>query len=674
MGVATSRVADLLQQMGWPNPDYAEDFDFTSLQSYLEGTNLEICLPRHAPQCDLSIGDRKPKMYPRPSFCQEGYKMHLALLGPSTAAKRQFTEFIPKIANVFQGPTQKLGPGRDAVPYHFLDPELHRVVLWELPEINFKQSAEDYVRELGLLYIDVVFLLFSDKYLLTDVYCKLVVTMAIHGIPFFVICTQSSDNVTQEDMQRIKMQFQQKDVQGIRIFNPHKPQQFVETLLQDFVKEISWNRGKQSQEGNVTEGMSEAILGQTVRLKNLEKKPELNGRCGVCIGFNKETDRYLARIITDGVEQDISLKESSFSILKPKMLGQVVRVKGLEKKPELNGRFGFVDEFLRESERYRVFLPDVPGRALVLALKGENLEKMESVRGAAPISATQSEAKPSASLPSRPSSDPSPKASSATSPSAKTSPKNSKSFDPPVRDKPPIERSDVSRKSSATSGPVKEKAPVVTEPIVEKNVRTSGGDDGADSLTQLIRSEREKDQTKKPEGDDLMSRIFAAESQDDREEATEKRPQQKVEVQVSPPSRQRLQLSLQGLLGMRVWAVIGDPDESEEIIDHLMDCGKTVFSISIGGEAHFASTLELDNDPSLPKTEVLAFVDPKCADVKAVIDAKRLSLRGVVFHPQASAYSPDILEACRGSGMTVHSADVLCEVQPGGGLLVAPLD
>merc|ERR1719199_815927 len=161
----------------------------------------------------------------------------------------------------------------------------------------------------------------------------------------------------------------------------------METLILDFYKEISYNRGSNNKE--VTRDVSEDVLGQTVRLKNLEKRPELNGRCGVCIGYDSGTDRYLARLITDGVEQDISLKQSSFSILKPKLVGQMVRVKGLQAKPELNGRFGFVDEFLRENERYRVFLPDRPGFGLVLALKSENLEKMDDCRGAVPIKAEE---------------------------------------------------------------------------------------------------------------------------------------------------------------------------------------------------------------------------------------------------------------------------------------------
>jgi hypothetical protein len=576
------------------------------------------------------------------------------------------------------------------VPHYFLDPDLHKVVVWELPEISFKQSAEVYIRELGLLYIDVVFVLFSDKYLLSDVYCSLIVAMAIHGIPFFVICTPSSESVTEEDMKKIKADFQRKDVQGIRIFNPSKPHETMTDLLGDFVKEVSWNRGKQSQEG-ASDGVSEAVLGQTVRLKNLEKKPELNGRCGVCIGYDKSTDRYLARIITDGVEQDISLKQTSFSILKPRLLNQIVRVKGLEKKPELNGRYGFVDEFLREAERYRVFLPDRPGSGLVLALKPDNLEKAESIQGARPITAADSApqlptaaAKPTSSLPSKNASAPAPKAAASSPVSSSTTTKNTKSFDPPARKKPP-ENSRPQDTASSTDGGAADKSIAPDAKQVPRRSAPSAQDpttressDAVEGLTKLF-ADSQDERRKTTDGDDLMSRIFAAEGEVDAEDA---KPSKKEQDTKKPPMetekpvvRPRLQLSLQGLLGLRVWAVVGDPDESEEIVDHLMDCGKTVFSVCASGGAHFASTADLNTDPSLPNTEVLAFVDPHTADVSiASLDAKRLGIRGVLFHPEASVYGPEAVDVCRDAGLTVHSADLLSTVQPGTGLPVAPLD
>jgi len=144
----------------------------------------------------------------------------------------------------------------------------------------------------------------------------------------------------------------------------------------------------------------------------------------------------------------------------------------------------------------------------------------------------------------------------------------------------------------------------------------------------------------------------------------------------SPARRRRLQLSLKGLLAMRVWAVVGDPDEAEELIDHLMDCGKTVFSVSSSSGAHFTSTAELNSNPGLPKAEVLAFVEPaEAGEVQAgAEDAARLGLRGVLLHPEAAAFSPDAMELCRDAGLTVHAADILSEVQPGAGVAVAPLD
>eukprot|EP00971_Amphidinium_carterae_P124202 2460467-Amphidinium_carterae.2 len=77
-------------------------------------------------------------------------------------------------------------------------------------------------------------------------------------------------------------------------------------------------------------------------------------------------------------------------------------LRGLEEvdtvmRPELNGRYGFVDAFLRDSERYRVFIPDVPGEAFPLALKSGNLERVTSAAGAFPLqSRTQPAAKPKA--------------------------------------------------------------------------------------------------------------------------------------------------------------------------------------------------------------------------------------------------------------------------------------
>ena len=108
-------------------------------------------------------------------------------------------------------------------------------------------------------------------------------------------------------------------------------------------------------------------------------------RCGVCIGYEKEQDRYIVRLIMAGVETDVALRftyrlygtgtwghvhrrwkcawfrDQNFSVLKPKLRGSLVQLKGsrayesyivlqigftcsdmffsvrLQSKPELNG-------------------------------------------------------------------------------------------------------------------------------------------------------------------------------------------------------------------------------------------------------------------------------------------------------------------------------------------------
>jgi hypothetical protein len=462
------------------------------------------------------------------------------------------------------------------------------------------------------------------------------------------------DVCNRKAMQRIKSDFQKKDIQGIRIFNPSQPHKMMEELILDFYKEVSYNRGASANK-EVTRDCGEDVLGQTVRLKNLEKRPELNGRCGVCVGYDSGTDRYLARIITEGVEQDISLRQSSFSILKPKLTGQTVLVKGLQSKPELNGRYGFVDEFLRESERYRILLPDRPGVGLVLALKSENLEKVTSFAGAVPIKIQAPATKAEAVKP------PVPKTKAKPASSANANSKSSTGFGPPDRaahEKP---------QESSLLGEADDEDPLadIFGPRLEESTKR----EGSDLMTRIFAAECDNDSSTGLGGSDSTNSVVAAAH-------VAAQPSAPACVAIERPSPcQRLQLSLNGLLGMRVWAVVADPDEAEEILDHLMDCGKTVFSISAGGNAHFASTAELGRDPGLPKAEVLAFIDPQLSDVRAgALDAKRLGVQGILLHPEGAAYGNDAVEACRDAGMTVHSADILSEVQPGLGLPVAPLD
>eukprot|EP00913_Durusdinium_trenchii_P025683 g24104.t1 len=55
------------------DPPLANDFHHPGLVNYLQNTLLEVVLPVHAPQNDLS-SESKPRQYPRPNFCWEAYK------------------------------------------------------------------------------------------------------------------------------------------------------------------------------------------------------------------------------------------------------------------------------------------------------------------------------------------------------------------------------------------------------------------------------------------------------------------------------------------------------------------------------------------------------------------------------------------------------------------------
>merc|ERR1712217_548397 len=121
--------------------------------------------------------------------------------------------------------------------------------------------------------------------------------------------------------------------------------------------------------------------------------------------------------------------------------------------------------------------------------------------------------------------------------------------------------------------------------------------------------------------------------------------------------------------GMKVWAVVGDPDEAEEIIDYLMDNDKTVFNVSSAG-GQFASIKELNKDPSLPQVEVLAYMDGSDPQ-KIVVDAAGLNLRGILFHVCAGTDQPGILGECNGIDFAIHRTDIFNEIKPEMGLPIA---
>jgi len=582
--------------------------------------------------------------------------------------------------------------------------------------------------------MDCVFILFSEKYMLNDTYCKLVVHMAVHGIPFFVICTDSSESCSQESMDRIKRYFQGKDISGIRMLNPNKPGEVLKELITEFFKEVSWNRSAIDRER--TADVSETILGQTVRLKDLEKKPELNGRCGVCVGYDKDQSRYHVRLITNGVESDIALKQHNFSILKPKMLYNMVRIKDLTSKPELNGRYGLVDAFLRETERYRVLVPDRPGSGHALSLKSANLDRVE-----------ETSAEPVKELP-----PPEPRRRSA---SAKPAPrptcgpfvagstggqtwkviggenkggiivKRAKELDSALETQrlstsslvEELQRDGdrISYRLLYGSGPrtgwvslrVHDKELLVKSDAVVCGSRTvraapqcpsDAAEVGKPAATTSDVGQFDRPARPKPERSPVDE---PASKQSDH--AIDPPARSKAVLQPRPSSpptpscgatpastgassapelaetlreeapRGRFKLKKEGLFGMKVWAVVGSPEKAEDVMDHLMDCGKTVFCVSHDG-GQVQSLSELGINPNLPRAEVLAFVDTHMNLEDSVAKTAELGLQGVLLHPSVDAFPSGVASRGRSADLEVFGADILEEVLPGSGLSIAPLD
>jgi hypothetical protein len=87
-----------------------------------------------------------------------------------------------------------------------------------------------------------------------------------------------------------------------------------------------------------------------VHLHGLESRPELNGKQGTIIAWNPHNERY--NIYVMSVSKVISLKASSVVLEE----GTVGQISGLVAKPELNGRWGTIKKWNRETERYDIQL------------------------------------------------------------------------------------------------------------------------------------------------------------------------------------------------------------------------------------------------------------------------------------------------------------------------------
>ena len=100
-----------------------------------------------------------------------------------------------------------------------------------------------------------------------------------------------------------------------------------------------------------------------VTLHALESKPEWNGQKGTIIAWDETKERY--NIYVMGLRRAVSLKPANV-VLENDTVG---KISGLQAKPELNGKWGTIKSFNRDSGRYDVqFSTDK-----ILRLKLENV-------------------------------------------------------------------------------------------------------------------------------------------------------------------------------------------------------------------------------------------------------------------------------------------------------------
>jgi hypothetical protein len=87
-----------------------------------------------------------------------------------------------------------------------------------------------------------------------------------------------------------------------------------------------------------------------VRIQNVESQPELNGLQGTILAWNDQKQRYNIYVMSRG--KVVSFKPSNV-ILEDGTVGKIVN---LSSKPELNGKFGTIKGWIRDSGRYDVQL------------------------------------------------------------------------------------------------------------------------------------------------------------------------------------------------------------------------------------------------------------------------------------------------------------------------------
>lgn len=100
-----------------------------------------------------------------------------------------------------------------------------------------------------------------------------------------------------------------------------------------------------------------------VTIHDLQSKPELNGKTGTVITWCPTKERY--NIYVASLTKVVSLKPGNVVL----ETGIVARVNGLESRPELNGKWGTIKDWVRDSNKYDVQLSG----SQIIRIKSENM-------------------------------------------------------------------------------------------------------------------------------------------------------------------------------------------------------------------------------------------------------------------------------------------------------------
>jgi hypothetical protein len=100
-----------------------------------------------------------------------------------------------------------------------------------------------------------------------------------------------------------------------------------------------------------------------MKVYGIESKPGMNGKTGTIVAWNPSTERYNVYLIA--LKAVVSLKPANVILDN----GTVGQISGLISKPQLNGKWGTVKEWIRESNKYDLQL----SASQIIRIKVENL-------------------------------------------------------------------------------------------------------------------------------------------------------------------------------------------------------------------------------------------------------------------------------------------------------------